>query len=645
MPCLAPHEAGWLAVKEPERSLRPLAAAARWTAMRVRAAAGLSRCAALCPAWLLYVALVLAWIKLTDPREILVTAALWGAVGLGFGCLASALREVLRARPATLGSATLDRYHGLESRVTSALEFASLPAAQRTPLMGLAIEDALARASVLSPRRAAPLHWPRETALIALLTLGVVGLGSLEVRSLRSVATPAGFEAVALPGDDLDLFRREARSLTERLDRPEALAAAKRFNALMEDLAQRRLDRRELFRRLEGLERELDQGLDANRAALEEGLDGLARELERAPLSRPIAEKLAQRNLPDAEKALEELAAKLKDKRRAPSKDDLDRLRRALERASQVSAERGKALAEERKAHEERRKNLLKKKQNEGLSPKEQAELDRTERQLERLDRERRKNDAAQKRTSELDRELARAAQELAKEMGRGAEDLRQAAEQVRRLQEQELTEDQKRQILEKLRELREVLRQQGQGGSEREQRMRRFAERARGEREKSGQGKPGSGQGSNSGNEKPGKSGKTPGELELSFGRGDGGPSLDGAGQGKPGGQGEGDADGDGPGTGPEPGRGHDPNVSGDPTRLRGQLNDVSAAAVDTGQGSASSEVIAGAAQRGFVGRGYRDVYREYQNVAEQALGEEEIPPGHRFYVKRYFQLIRPRE
>lgn len=110
--------------------------------------------------------------------------------------------------------------------------------------------------------------------------------------------------------------------------------------------------------------------------------------------------------------------------------------------------------------------------------------------------------------------------------------------------------------------------------------------------------------------------------------------------------GQGQGQTPGSGSGQGGEEyGSGHDPNLQGKSSELRGNTQDVSAAGVDTGEGSASSEVIHGAAERGFTGRGYRKVYTDYRTVAEQALKEEEIPAGYRFYVQRYFQLIRPRE
>ncbi len=34
-----------------------------------------------------------------------------------------------------------------------------------------------------------------------------------------------------------------------------------------------------------------------------------------------------------------------------------------------------------------------------------------------------------------------------------------------------------------------------------------------------------------------------------------------------------------------------------------------------------------------------------DYKTVAERVMNEDQIPPGYRFYVQRYFQLIRPRD
>ena len=111
------------------------------------------------------------------------------------------------------------------------------------------------------------------------------------------------------------------------------------------------------------------------------------------------------------------------------------------------------------------------------------------------------------------------------------------------------------------------------------------------------------------------------------------------GSGQGQNGGGGQGQGQGQGYGTG------HDPNVQGGASAIKSGTQDTSVQGNDTGQGGSRSEVILGAAERGFASKGYTKVYREYHTVAEEALNKDEIPGGYRFYVRRYFQLIRPRD
>jgi hypothetical protein len=54
---------------------------------------------------------------------------------------------------------------------------------------------------------------------------------------------------------------------------------------------------------------------------------------------------------------------------------------------------------------------------------------------------------------------------------------------------------------------------------------------------------------------------------------------------------------------------------------------------------------VIEAAAEQGFATEGYKDIHVEYEKVAEEVLESEQIPPGYRFYVRKYFDMIRPRE
>jgi hypothetical protein len=89
--------------------------------------------------------------------------------------------------------------------------------------------------------------------------------------------------------------------------------------------------------------------------------------------------------------------------------------------------------------------------------------------------------------------------------------------------------------------------------------------------------------------------------------------------------------------------GRGGD--VAGNRTDPKMGTQDVQAQAVDTQEGPSNSEVILSAAERGFKGKPYKKVYTDYRTVAEQQINKDKVPDGYRFYVHRYFQLIRPRE
>jgi hypothetical protein len=70
-----------------------------------------------------------------------------------------------------------------------------------------------------------------------------------------------------------------------------------------------------------------------------------------------------------------------------------------------------------------------------------------------------------------------------------------------------------------------------------------------------------------------------------------------------------------------------------------------VTAAGIDSGEGPSASSVVHGAAEKGFLGSGYKRVYTDYKTVAEEALAHDQIPAGYDAYVRRYFQLIRPRD
>ena len=552
-------------------------------------------------------------------------------------------RVLLARRPEWRGSIALDEFHGFHDRVTTALSFSRVPTAERSTLMQAAIEDGAALAGKLDPRRAVPIRVPRESAVVLVLVLGLAALSVLEVRHYQPLPAPSTFEPMVMSADDIELFRDVAKELQAKNDDPNALLAVRRFNQLVEDIAEHRLDRHEVFQRMGDLERDLKDNLELDRDARDDGLKGLARELEKSGLSKAAAEALDQKRLADAEKALRELAEKLKKREGRPSAAELDKLRQALEKASKSNEERAQNIDQRRRELEEEHKSLLKKKnekQDAGAPPDLDKKLADNERRLEHLDRERNRAERSQKQMSELDKQLADAARDLMRDSGQSAQDLEQGAQDINRMAKQETSEEQKKELLRKLQEMRELMRQQGKGGKDQMQRLQKFGQRARGQNG-GGQGQSGDGQSEGQ------QGGKKDGPLRL--GSGPGSMQIDipvpqsGSGQGQ--GQPSDKPGGGDPSRGPGYGTGHDPKLSGDATDLKGKTTDVTAAGADTGQGAASSQVIYGAAERGFVGRGYKQVFTDYQTVAERALSQDEIPSGYRFYVRRYFQLIRPRE
>ncbi|NRA33343.1 MAG: hypothetical protein HRU17_08380 [Polyangiaceae bacterium] len=605
-------------------SIGRLSSAVRATERRIVSSELLRRLGAWAP-WLpAYVGFCVVLFKYGDLSVDARTRWLVGGLGVLFGLLL-ALVQVLRIRrPAAHGAAILDRHHGLAGRVGNALAFYALPPQERTPLMQAAVEDATAHAHLLDPRAATPIRLPGRLLGAFLIGLGVFGLTKLPEpqEEVPQVVAPPLPPAQLLSDDDLELFGELAGEFDAESDDPELASAVRGFNQLVEDIAARKLDRPEAFRRMAELEKRALADADLESQALDEGLESIAKALEQSPLTRKAAEAIKTDRLKDAEKAFRDLAAKLK-KKRGVNKAQLERLRSALEKAGTRSQARMKYLDAKRAELADREKRLLKQKSQDAKSrATNQKERQKNRRRLRRLDRQRRAAKRAQEKLSQVDRDLQKAARDLMKDLDLGAEDLESAAQDINRAARDRMTAKEKKSLKKRLEQMRQLLRQQGASGKERMRRQMKFGKRARG-------GKPGSGKGR--------------GKARLSFGAGAGGVQIPMAGSGSQSGSQQGQ--GRGQGGGDQWGAGHDPNLKGEATRFKYKTQDVTAAGVDTGEGQASAEVVYSAAERGFTGRGYKKVFVDYQTVAEEVLARDQVPPGYEFYVRRYFQLIRPRE
>ncbi len=561
--------------------------------------------------------------------------------GAGLSVLVAGLVAWWRALPPYAGALVLDRYHALRGRLSNAVAFeegAQPPASLDVPWRRAAIDDAYRAIGELEPRAAVPIRWPAELGVSLAVGLAVFALASFEVsivESLRAESGLATFESdpLQLSEDDLDALRASLDVLAESDASPEVKQAVERFNQLVEDLAQRRLERSEAFRRMSQIEDELLRGARADRQATDDGLRDTAKELAKSELARPVSEALKNGDLAEAEKRMRKLADRLRMGGTKSDKKQVERLRKALERAA---SHRKEALSQIDEKRAEQRRQLLKRKRELEAKPRPDHEerrlLKKKRRQLERLDRKREQHQRAMRRLSRLDRQLAKAAQDLMRDLGLSANDLDRAAQDINRLKQQRMSDEEKERLRRRLEQLRQMIRQQGKGGARRLQRLKRFGKRARGGKKRSG--RPGRG----------GRQGKGDGEAQrpggIVFGPGGqpipvpGGAGPDGASPGGAGEKGEGQSWGSGPGGDPK----------GKHTDIKGQSVDVRAEAVDTEQGHSNAEVIHSAGQRGFSSQPYRKVYTKYRTVAEGQIEKEKIPDGMRFYVRRYFQLIRPR-
>jgi hypothetical protein len=459
------------------------------------------------------------------------------------------------------------------------------------------------------------------------------------------------------PNPQIDGAHELLRNIADAAQRdkdPELEKLAEQISDLLRKFEQDEITRKELFEKLAELEQKymaLEQGdFDAQMEKLRKAGEALAKEkptkevgqalgkddLARAKqkmeeLAKKTAEqKLSQKEAKDAERALADAAAQMKrqledeQKKMDAQSRALEEQKRELDRLSRD--EQPKSEAEKRRLEDQKR-------ELDRLSRENQRERDKSaqnKRQLERLSRN--MSDAAQKMNAQNPQGASQSMKDSAQQMGRMADEMRRAGDGQR--------------VRVQLADLKEMIRRAGNGKD--------------GQKQGQGQGKDGQGQkGGKMGDfmaRAGGKQGDGKSDQQM-FMEGEGqqgGPKLLLPGVGQRGsskmqmemeGQGQGQGQ-DSPSGKPGDGIGneHDPNLTGDATKLASKKRDV----FDPGQqgaGPTRSEVIYGAAGKGFAERSYKRVYSDYTQVVEEVMGREQVPLGMRYYVKRYFNLIKPRE
>jgi hypothetical protein len=568
----------------------------------------------------------------------------WLLVASAGGGLFAALWPLSRARAAS----RLDHAHGLSDRLRSALEFMTTPEGQRTPFMQASIRDALRHCAGLSAAKAAPFARPYALPHVVVLA-GLWALTALVPLPAPRVVTPepASVKPLALSAAETSAFREQLEQLSAASVDEELPEEARAYNALLDSLSRGEASREEAIEALLSLEKRLVSGPTLDRRADDAAFAELAKDL--APADDALRSALLSNDAPAAAAALDRLARRMEGQ----PKRERALLKRSLDQV--LARERARAAAEAK----ERELSLLTKRSPdaEPRTPAEKRLLQQQKRELERLRRENQERAKQSRELARLSRELSSAAEAL----GGGAQDqaaeqLSRAAESLRRFARERMTEQQRQDLQRQMSLLRELMQRQqqkgeGQGGegSRRDEQRRRFDLRAQGRQE-------------------PERARLVLGKLGEAGERGEGSGDAQKEGSGadeKRGGRSTKDGDGarvlrlDGAGepnaelllpgverrvTESEGGSSeHDPKKLARPTDIDEKLRD-SQVHGSPSKGPTRSEVILDAADRGFATTSYRNVYTEYRSHAEEVLERDEIPPGYRFYVERYFQLIRPR-
>jgi hypothetical protein len=569
----------------------------------------------------------------------------WCAVLLpAIGALGWALLPISKL---TLARA-IDRALGTPDLVASALELGARPSAERSAFERACIAQADTALPRLRSSAAWPLVLPRGTSALCALSLLCLSLDGQRVNAPPArVPTSAARAPALLDADSARAFAAELESVQAQPLPKEAKEVAARLNALLEALARGELDRAAALAQLRALEERLESVLAEDPAAFEAALERLAQALAGAAEAGPLAQALREQPAL-APKALEQLGE------RAPllKKQAAERLASALERAGQArGSQRTQAAIEEAKRELERlQKQREEAGEREGAAgERDERLLKRKQRDLDQLAREGSTQEAAERQLERLQRELDAAAKALQNDQRKAAQDaLRDAAREMEQASSGQRSREQAQRLSEQLAQLRAELgeqRAQGQPrpGSQSGQApaplsAQRFGQLARGQTGTS-EGSEGDGeQAPSPGEARSGKPGEGQGEAAAEMAP----LALPGSGQGASaqgpamaGGRGDGEGPGAGEGGRPESGAATQGSGAHVDTRIDGERR----------AGPTRSEIIYESGQRGFASSDYAKVHDDYARHAEGVIEQQHIPGGYRFYVRRYFQLIRPRE
>lgn len=588
----------------------------------------------------------------------------------------------------------IDRSNHLHDRLSTALSL--LEEGRDDAFVHAQIQDALAYRDKVDTRLAAPFAPPPDLVPCALFLAAVVLLALFEPPShVHPLPEPLLIQhdrilsgaTVAMERERLEQLRKSLEDVKD----PKIQQLLQEMNALLDDVDAQNLSEKEFLARIDEIERKFfDAEQDKAAAEIAERLKKAAEALEKEAGDalkeheeiKKAIDALKEKDLAKAADALQELAEKLK-------KDELtqaeaEKLAKLLESfADKIDLE-----DPEIKALIEKHRDLFEKlnmKFNSGakMSDAEKQQLQREKEKLEELEKQRDQN-AKSKATRQL-KSLERITRDMAEKIGkegqavedaepqdgkdkqggqqqdgRQQKDGQQGSQQAQNDGQKGQQEGQKsqndgqqgqqdggdRQQNQKSSAQREAG-QMAEGasralqqGSE-QQRAREAREQAQRQLDEMKETMRRSAARPDQGNQEDGESAENMRKfLQRASGEQSDADAQKQASAKKPGKEGDGKdaAQTDQAGS-----------ATGDKTL--GEVVNIDGKAQDTrvegrqGDGPTKSEVIKAASEKGFATTDYKDVFVDYEAVVEEVMDREEVPAGYRYYVKRYFELIRPRD
>jgi len=596
---------------------------------------------------------------------------------LALGAFAGALRRIPLDRCARFVDRALDGAGARHDRVLSALAFTRLGDTSATPFVRAAIADAVTHARDVAPGAAAPLRRPRATSAFAAAAIlfGIGALSPVPARGSRAPLNPiasassssreAAAARVRLPGRALDPERDEvaaALRAAKELRDTELTGVAQALAATVDDLANRGLDPGEALDRLSDLQRRAEDDA-ADLAGLPSALEQAGKALQTTSATRETGAALAAQDGAATERALDALAnraAAAADEERKRIASTLDRASDRVRTLDDARRTDGPAAGMPEAGQPPSGSGSL----AVGATGPSSADDSATEPSKRRLARDQPQSSQAsstpgspapsapnERRLQRLQRELKQTASACRTDPEACRQKLKRQASELPRMEDEARGLGARQRLAEAIRQLRERLRREGGGAGERGREERRFLRSARGENARSHGAQPDDGQSPGGARVSAEDPDDTSGESddmesESADGAGDSAPLASGdadqsqgaAGEGTPGQGAPGQDSANGDGIGNQ--RGNEALGERGSMITRGRARE---AQVKDGAGPTRSQVIQAAAQRGFAHTSYQNVFTDYQAVVEESLDGSAVPPGRRYIVRRYFQLIRP--